>query len=55
MTIRKLIITVQTSTNHIHKTHPQGCPKCNSSKMENGVRKILTENNVDFEEQKRFG
>lgn len=44
----------QTPTNHIHKTHPQGCPKCNSSKMENNVRKILTENNIEFEEQKRF-
>lgn len=32
----------------------QGCPKCNSSKMEKEISKLLTENNIDFEEQKRF-
>lgn len=44
----------QTPTNHIHKTQPQGCPKCKSSKMENSVRKFLEEHNILFEEQKRF-
>jgi hypothetical protein len=42
----------QTPTNHIHKTQPQGCPKCKSSKMENSVRKFLEEHNILFEEQK---
>jgi hypothetical protein len=28
-----------------------GCPKCNSSKLEEMVRKVLTENSIDFEEQ----
>lgn len=31
-----------------------GCPKCSSSRLESEVRKILSENNIDFEEQKRF-
>ena len=44
----------QTPTNHIHKTRPQGCPKCNSSKMERDIRKFLMENRIDFEEQKKF-
>ena len=44
----------QTPTNHIHKTQPQGCPKCKSSKMENSVRKFLEGHNIQFEEQKRF-
>lgn len=32
-----------------------GCPKCNQSKLERIVRKFLEKNNIDFEEQKRFG
>lgn len=31
-----------------------GCPFCKSSQMENSVRKLLLDNNVKFEEQKRF-
>lgn len=31
-----------------------GCPICSSSRLESEVRKILSENNIDFEEQKRF-
>lgn len=31
-----------------------GCPTCSSSRLESEVRKILSENNIDFEEQKRF-
>lgn len=31
-----------------------GCPICNSSRLESEVRKILSENNIAFEEQKRF-
>jgi len=32
----------------------KGCSKCNSSKGEIEVRKFLTNNNIIFEEQKRF-
>lgn len=32
----------------------QGCPKCQSSYGERMVRKILTKNNIEFVEQKRF-
>lgn len=32
----------------------KGCPKCNSSHMENEIRKLLNDNNIDFEEQKHF-
>ena len=31
-----------------------GCPKCNSSKLENEIKKLLTENGIKFEEQKPF-
>ncbi len=31
-----------------------GCPKCNSSIGENEIKKILKENNILFEEQKKF-
>ena len=31
-----------------------GCPKCNQSKLEYIVRKFLTKNNINFEEQKHF-
>lgn len=31
-----------------------GCPICSSSRLESEVRKILSEKNIDFEEQKRF-
>ena len=37
---------------HINGKH--GCPKCNSSKLENSVRNFLIENNFNFEEQKTF-
>lgn len=32
----------------------KGCPKCNSSHLENEVRNLLIENGFDFEEQKKF-
>lgn len=32
----------------------KGCPKCKSSHMEVEIRKLLDENNINFEEQKRF-
>lgn len=41
----------QTPNNHLNN---QGCPKCNSSKGEIAIREILKENNILFEEQKRF-
>lgn len=44
----------QTPSNHLHKSSPQGRPKCTASKMENEIRNLLLENNIKFEEQKRF-
>ena len=44
----------QIPSNHIHKTKPEGCPKCASSKMESEMRHFLFENNISFEEQKHF-
>lgn len=40
--------------NHTHKTRPQGCPKCNYSKLETEIKELLTFNNILFEEQKKF-
>lgn len=37
-----------------HHLEGRGCPKCNSSKMENEIRNLLSENKIDFEEQKNF-
>jgi hypothetical protein len=55
---RKVIITcpmhgdfTQTPTDHISGN---ACQKCNSSKGEIKIRKYLTDNNIFFEEQKRF-
>lgn len=31
-----------------------GCQKCNSSHLENEIRLLLKENNIEFEEQKKF-
>ena len=31
-----------------------GCPKCSSSLLENEIRELLNENNIKFEEQKKF-
>jgi very-short-patch-repair endonuclease len=31
-----------------------GCPKCNSSRLETNVRNFLKENDINFEEQKKF-
>ena len=31
-----------------------GCPKCNSSHLENEIRILLKDNNIEFEEQKKF-
>ena len=38
-----------------HHLQGCGCPKCQSSHTENEIRKLLLENNIKFEEQKRFG
>lgn len=40
--------------NHTHKKSPQGCPKCKSSHLETEVRNFLSENHINFEEQKKF-
>ncbi len=44
----------QTPSNHLHKTKPQGCPKCSVSKGEMKIRNFLKEKNIVFEEQKKF-
>jgi very-short-patch-repair endonuclease len=41
----------QIADNHVRG---QGCPKCNSSSLENEIRTLLTESKISFEEQKRF-
>lgn len=41
----------QTAEHHLQGC---GCPKCQTSHMENEIRKALLENNIEFEEQKRF-
>ena len=41
-------------TPYKHIIEKQGCPKCNSSHLENEIRLFLKENNILFEEQKRF-
>ena len=41
----------QTPDSHIAG---HSCPKCNASKLEDEVRNILSENNIGFEEQKKF-
>ena len=41
----------QTPDNHLRG---HSCPKCNTSKLENEIRSILSENNIKFEEQKKF-
>lgn len=40
-----------TPHNHIRGS---GCPKCKQSHMEREVAEILTENNINFEQEKRF-
>lgn len=37
-----------------HHLNGSGCPYCKASHMENEIRRILKENNIIFEEQKRF-
>lgn len=41
----------QTPNNHLNG---HGCEKCSSSHMEDEIRKFLKNNNINFEEQKRF-
>lgn len=41
----------QTPHDHLQN---HGCPYCRASKLEKNVRKYLSENNILFEEQKRF-
>ena len=42
----------QTPYKHIYRKN--GCPKCHSSHMEREIRILLSDNNIIFEEQKRF-
>ena len=39
---------------HDHIDSGKGCPKCNSSKGELKIERYLKENNINFENQKRF-
>lgn len=41
----------QTGRNHLQG---KGCPKCNQSHLENGIRILLEQNNIKYEYQKRF-
>ena len=41
-------------TPHNHISQHQGCPKCSKSHMERDIHKLLTENGIDFVEQKKF-
>jgi len=41
----------QDANSHLHGV---GCPKCQSSHLEQEMQMFLTENNIEFEEQKRF-
>ena len=41
-------------TPYKHMTMGQGCPKCGSSHLENDIRNLLLNNNINFEEQKTF-
>ena len=37
-----------------HITYAQGCPACNYSKLEDYVKKLLEDNSIEYEGQKRF-
>ena len=41
-------------TPYKHITCGQGCPKCNSSHLENEIRTMLLDSGINFEEQKTF-
>ena len=41
-------------TPYKHINCKRGCPKCRASHMENEIRNLLIEKNIEFEEQKRF-
>ena len=41
-------------TPYKHINCKRGCPKCRTSHMENEIRNLLIENDIEFEEQKRF-
>jgi hypothetical protein len=42
----------QTPDNHINKNHPQNCPYCSESKLEQEIRVFLTEHNIKFDYDK---
>ena len=44
-------VFLQRPANHLNG---QGCPKCNNYKGEIAVRRFLINNNIEFEEQKKF-
>lgn len=52
----KIICPIHGEFKQIARNHlqGQGCPKCNSSHLETEIRLFLQENNIEFEEQKKF-
>lgn len=40
--------------NRAHKSNPKGCPKCNTSKNEKIIEKILNKYGIDYNKQKVF-
>lgn len=44
----------QSMSNHCHKTKPQGCPFCKESRLESFITLYLSNNDINFEKQKRF-
>ena len=40
--------------NHIHIKHKRGCPICKESNGEKIIRRLLEDNNIKYERQKRF-
>ena len=37
-----------------HVSHQQGCPICSESKYENYINRLLSDNNINFEREKKF-
>lgn len=44
----------QTPSNHLHKYRLEGCPKCQTSKLEEQVMKKLNDNKIEFEYNKYY-
>lgn len=44
----------QIPSNHIHKTHPRGCPECKQSYPEQLIANYLKNNNIEYVYEKKF-